>query len=86
MDDLLSKYKQFNIDNLIRQKLEHRHETEILNKQLKEKKKRKNRNGVSGCALRYKKGHSCSACRSDCLVSTNFRKSVAVDRLVWELL
>ena len=40
MDDLLNKYKQFNIDNLIRQKLEHRHETELLNKQLKEIKEK----------------------------------------------
>ena len=53
---------------------------------LKEKKKGKNRNGVSSCSLRYKKSHSCTACQSTCLVSTNFRKCVAVDRLVWELL
>ena len=35
MDELINKYKKLNIDNLIRQKLEHREEIEIINKQLK---------------------------------------------------
>mgnify|MGYP001457975299 FL=1 len=40
MDELIDKYKKLNIDNLIRQKLEHREEIEIINKQLKKIKEK----------------------------------------------
>tara|TARA_R100001224_G_C3927443_1_gene117482 strand:- start:187 stop:579 length:393 start_codon:yes stop_codon:yes gene_type:complete len=40
MDELIDKYKKLNIDNLIRQKLEHREEVEIINKQLKKIKEK----------------------------------------------
>jgi len=40
MDELINKYKKLNIDNLIRQKLEHREEIEIINKQLKKIKEK----------------------------------------------
>ncbi len=40
MDELIDKYKKLNIDNLIRQKLEHREEMEIINKQLKKIKEK----------------------------------------------
>ena len=35
MDELIDKYKKFNIDSLIKQKLEHREEIELLNKELR---------------------------------------------------
>ena len=40
MDELINKYKKLNIDNLIRQKLEHREETELLSKRLRRIKER----------------------------------------------
>ena len=40
MDELIDKYKKLNIDNLIRQKLEHREEVEIIKKQLKKIKEK----------------------------------------------
>ena len=40
MDELIDKYKKLNIDNLIRQKLEHREEIEIINKKLKKIKEK----------------------------------------------
>ena len=40
LEELLTKYKKFNIDSLIKQKLEHREETDLLNKRLKRIKER----------------------------------------------
>ena len=40
LEELLTKYKKFNIDSLIKQKLEHREETELLSKRLRRIKER----------------------------------------------
>ena len=40
LEELLTKYKKINIDSLIKQKLEHREETELLSKRLRRIKER----------------------------------------------